>query len=171
MRRHANNWCKVQYARKPFMQGTARTFFYTVVAFATLLWCLMLALAVLLANTSIALPLLLPTVIMAGLTVGACWTLMAITTSELFGLAHFSLNYAMAFIAPLLASCLCPKYTMYNAASRRQHWHRRDEAISCFGKSCFLPAVPILCFLSVLVRPGSAECMYSLLLLIRNLSI
>lgn len=138
------------------VQGTARTLFCVIVAFLTFLWLLMLALAVLLAHTAIALPLLLPTTIMAGLTFGAYWTLMSVTTSELFGLAYFSVNYSTVLIAPMLASYLGPTLLLgrlYDAAARRQHPHAPNKDIPCFGMTCFLPAVSILCFLSFLVRP------------------
>lgn len=69
------------------LQGTPRTFFCVVNAALTMMWTLaLLATVSILSLTKWALVALVPISAVAGLTFGASWTLMAVTTSELFGM-------------------------------------------------------------------------------------
>lgn len=71
------------------LQGTPRSFFCVLKASATAVWTLALLLTVwLLPLTKWATRLLGPITALAGLTFGASWTLMAVITSELFGMKY-----------------------------------------------------------------------------------
>ena len=71
------------------MQGTPRTYFCVVNAACTAVWTLALLLTVwLLPRTHWAVVALVPVSAAAGITFGAAWTLMAVTTSELFGMKY-----------------------------------------------------------------------------------
>lgn len=97
---------------------------------------------------------LVPVTVVAGLTFGAAWTLMSVTTSELFGLRHFSKNYAAVQLAPILATLVCPQFVgrLFDAAARAQHPDARQKDILCQGAKCFLPSFCILTGLAVLAR-------------------
>lgn len=73
------------------VQGTPRTFFFVVNAVSTAVWTLALLLTIsFLSLTQYSLILLVPITAAAGLTFGASWTLMAVTTSEMFGMKYIS---------------------------------------------------------------------------------
>lgn len=109
----------------------------------------------LLSQTRFSLVALVPINIVAGLTFGASWTLMSVTTSELFGLKHFASNYAAVQLAPILASTICPPFLvgwLFDRAARAQHPHAHHPDIPCVGPACFGPSFGILTALSVVVR-------------------
>jgi MFS family permease len=98
--------------------------------------------------------LLVPSTIAAGLTFGASWTLMSVTTSELFGLRNFSFNYAAVQLAPILATSVCPQVVgwLFDHAARQQHPHHPDGNVPCTGAACFGASFGMLTALSVVVR-------------------
>ena len=142
-----------QQHRQACVQGTARTLFCCFIAIGTLAWLLVMDLAISLAGHPLSLAVLIPVTILAGLTFGASWTLMSVTTSELFGLRHFSKNYAAVQLAPILATLLGPQLVgnLFDAAARAQHPGSTRRDLLCQGAQCFLPSFCTLTVLAMLV--------------------
>ena len=141
------------------MQGTARTFFCCLVALATLSWLLAFDFAMLFSQSQFCVAALVPITVCAGFSFGACWTLMSVTTSELFGLKHFSSNYAAVQLAPIMATTICPTLLvgrLYDRAARAQHPHSHHADLPCTGRTCFASSFGILTALSVVVRAADS---------------
>jgi MFS family permease len=139
------------------MQGTPRTVFCVINAVLTVAWtAALLATTALLAETPWAYAPLVPITLLAGITFGAAWTLMSVTTSEMFGLKYFSINYATINVAPIVATAVCPNLLvgrLYDREARRQHPDMHGEDVPCSGAACFRSAFAVLVALSLLVRP------------------
>ena len=149
------------------MQGTARTLFCVVVAVSTLVWLVALDIANLAAGSPLALMLLVPATIAAGLTFGASWTLMSVITSELFGLKNFSFNYSAVQLAPILATSVCPLAVgkLFDRAAELQHPEQQQGNIPCTGHACFGAGFGIMTALSAVVRLSPLYVVHRLTLL------